>query len=57
MKDRKFQKDLENKDIIPMQNFIVEAGVWWLTPVILVIQETDIRSIKHSSKPSQTNGS
>jgi hypothetical protein len=32
---------------------IIEAGHWWLTPIILAVQEVEIRRISVQSQPRQ----
>jgi hypothetical protein len=40
-------------DLFSTTKYHIEAGRWWLTPVILTTQEADIRRIEVLSQPQQ----
>jgi hypothetical protein len=41
-------------NLIHANKKVIEAGCWWLTPVILATQEGEIRRIKIQSQPRET---
>jgi hypothetical protein len=46
-------KYLHQKSKKVYKTYMLEAGCWWLTPIILATQEAEIRRIEVQSQPGQ----